>query len=236
MAPGNRGSRADTPEHRRHRLLVAPAVFTVDQAGPDIQRRFLARQRLLFTLLIGAGLGCMLLATLVLERPAPDLLWPLGGGAVFLLLASAFSRLRFRRLQAVFFGLGLLAAGLVVGWTLPVVRDRTALLLNPTIVVGLGLLGCWLNALLWKKPRSAWVEYLLTGPWLAAGLAVVWFLPAGEWALAGSGLLAVVLVYCLQRAGREAQPLYRPTEVVAAAADVLPLACIAAFGWLWGRD
>ena len=236
MVPDQRGSQPDTPEHRRHRQLVAPAVFTVDQAGPDIQRRFLARQRLLFSLLVGAGLGCMLLAGLVFERPAPDLLWPLGGGAVFLLLFSVLSRLRFRRLQVITFGLGLLAAGLVAGWTLPVVRDRTSLLLNPTIVVGLGLLGCWLNALLWRKRRSAWVEHLLTGPWLAAGLAVAWFLPAGEWALAVSGLLAVVLIYCLQRAGEEARPLYRPAEVAAAAADVLPLACIAAFGWIWGRD
>ncbi|GAH85067.1 unnamed protein product, partial [marine sediment metagenome] len=129
-----------------------------------------------------------------------------------------------------------LATGLVIGWVVPRGPDRIGLLLNPAILVGVVLAGAALNGLAFRRQRSPWVELLLTAPWLAIALSLVWLFPAGEWVLLASGVLALLLLYCLHRAGRECPPLYQPSEALVAAADVVPLACIATFGWLWGRD
>jgi FtsH-binding integral membrane protein len=226
----------DSPQQRRRRSMSPKAVFTVAMAGPDVQRRFVLLQRSVFALIGLAGLASMLLGALVLPRPDHDLLWPLAGGAAFLLVLSAISRFRTPWLQAASFVLGTLATGLIVGWTVPAGPQLHNTLLNPALVIGTLLVGGMINGLLYKTDRSPLMEYLMTGPWLLVALAIAWFFPAGEWVLGISGALALVLMYCMLRSSREALPLHQPSEVVAAAVDVVPLACIASFAWMWGRD
>ena len=141
-----------------------------------------------------------------------------------------------RWLQALTFTAGLAAAGLVVGWAMPQGPGLMNRLLNPAVAIGGLLVGLSINSFLFRRERSRWAEFLLTGPWLVGVLVVLWFFPAGEWLLGVSGLIGLLLTYCAVRAGDEAMPVYEPSQSAAAAADVVPLACIASFRWLWGRD
>lgn len=227
---------SDSPEQRRRQSMLRKPVFTAAMAGPDVQHKFLTRQRFLFAFQVLLGLAGMFAAAWVLPRPGMDLLWPLVGVTAFLLALSFVSRMRLRWLQPLAFSGGMIAAGLAVGWLFKPGPDLLNQLLNPTLAVGGLLFGLALNSLLPGRGRSAWAEYLLAGPWLAIVLAVMWFFPAGEWLMAASGLAGVVLAYCAVRAGPEALPIYQPNQALAASADVLPLACIASFRWLWGRD
>ena len=226
----------DSPQQRRRRSLSPRALFTVAMAGPDVQRRFVLLQRAVFALIGLAGLASMLLGALILPRPDHDLLWPLAGFAAFLLVLSAISRTRSPWLQAISFVLGTLATGVIVGWTLPAGPQLQNTLLNPAVVIGTLLVGGMINGLLYKTERSPLMEYLMTGPWLLIALAIAWFFPASEWVLGISGALALALSYCMLRSSREALPIYQPGEAVTAAMDVVPLACIASFAWMWGRD
>lgn len=226
----------DSPEQRRRRSMLRKPVFTVAMAAPDVQRKFLSSQRFLFALQVFLGLAGMFAAALLLPRPGIDLLWPLAGATGFLLALSFVSRLRLRWLQPLAFSAGLIVAGLAVGWLLQPGPDLLNRLLNPTLAVGGLLLGLTVNSLLFRRERSGWAEYLLNGPWLVGVLAGMWFFPAGESLMAASGLAGVLLAYCALRAGPEALPVYQPNQTLAASADVIPLACIASFRWLWGRD
>jgi FtsH-binding integral membrane protein len=225
-----------SPEQRRRQSLTRKRVFTAAMGGPDIQRRFIVRQRLGFAGLVALGLGAMFAGALLIELPSADLLWPIGGAAAFALILSSLLRLRGRFFQPLFFGLGLVAGGLAIGWALPGDLETLPILLLATLLIGSGLAGAVVIGLAYKAERSSFREFLWVGPWLLAALAAAWFLPASELTLAICGAVAVLLSYGLVRACREALAIYQPSEVLTAAADVVPLAFLASFRWLWGRD
>lgn len=226
---------AITPEQRRQKAVTRRPLFTVALAGPDVQRKFLFRTRMLFALASTLALGAMWLGAV---WPIGDISLPLVGGlgrgigsptaglAVFLLLASLFARERHKVLQVLLFGAAIVLLGLAIGLALP--GGSRAIQASASVIVAVPLWGYALNTRFLKAP-SAFREYLLTGPWFLAGLLLGTFVQASQWVLAVSGSLSLCLLFALHRAAPLALPIYQPNESLVAAADVLPLAVIPAF-------
>jgi hypothetical protein len=219
---------AQTPQEKRRLGIPRESVFTAAMAGGDIQRAFLFKGRLVFSLGVGAGLLAMwLCAALIEERLMHLLRWPLLGlGLLVWTAAPALGRGRVG-LEAVWFflswamiggGIGCFAAG-----------GGRDLLLNPTLIVGGLLAGLLLNTLLRKKPARPAVEFLWLGPYLVAAVAAAWFFPAGEWPMVLSGAAGLLLAATLAASGERALTAFTPGESLRAGTAALAL-CLQS-GW-----
>ncbi len=233
----------DTPEQRRRRALPREAVFTASMAGREVQRRFLIQQRIAFTLAVLLGLAAMWILALQTAQLREMLRWPLflaGGGFLALNAAVRTRAVNSREkkkhggrwLQAAAFYLAFIALGGGTGTLSPPGNG----LLNPTVLVGLTLLGVTINTVVFRKERSRFAEFLLGGPWLVAAGVIVFFLPAGEWVLLASGFTAVLLMLMLFLSAGAALQIFKPREPLFAAADVIPLFFLQTWrGWT-GQD
>ncbi len=224
-----------TPEQRRRRLIPKKEIFTVQMAGQDVQRRFLLGQRLFFALAIWVGLGVMWAAAVFLPAQLlATLRWPLFAAAVLFIALGTAIRSKSRFLLVTSFFLALICLG---GAVASLAKSRQIdLLMNPILIIGVTTFGCALNPAIFKKPRSSWVQYLMVGPWFAAGCALAFFFPAGELALAVSGALAALLVFLALHAADRSLKIYHPTEVVSAAADVFPTALLSVWQAFSGQN
>lgn len=224
-----------TPEQRRRRLIPKKEVFTVWMAGQDVQRRFLLGQRLFFGLAVWLGLSAMWATTVFVPAElALTLRWPLFVASAAFLGVATLTRSKSRSLLVAAFFLALICLGVAVGSL--VSADRIDLLMNPVLIVGITTFGCALNQVLFKKPRSAWAQYLLVGPWFAIGCALTFLYPAGELALAVSGVIAALLVFLAVHATDRSLKTYQPSEVVPAAADVIPTALLSVWQAFSGQN
>jgi hypothetical protein len=213
-----------TPEQRRRSALPRKAVFTVHQAGAEVQRRFRARLRLAFGLSALLGILAMWLSASLLG--ARDLALPLLLASAALFLASVAARGRLARAQVAGHLLGMLALGGALGALSPSDGSQLAFLWHPSLLLGGPLLGSALVAWLVRRALPGWLEFLLAGLWLApAGVALLMF-PAGAWVLFGSGGAALLLLFLLQVGIPETLPVHPPTRAVLAAVDSIPLALL----------
>ncbi|MBW1872198.1 MAG: Bax inhibitor-1/YccA family protein [Deltaproteobacteria bacterium] len=226
MTPGSY-----TPQQRRRRLLPRKTAFTAQMAGQDVQRKFITGQRLFFTfgLLVGIG-GSWGVALFMPTNLLASLRWPLfGAAALFLVLNILLRRINRPVLIASFF-LRFIAMGAGFGTLLDTQNFNS--LINPTIMIGVVALGSVINTTIIKQQRSAFVQYLAIGPWLAIACTIAFFFPAGEFMLACSGCAALIFVFLMYHAADKAMQIYHPSEVVAAASDVVPIACLSIWhGW-----
>ncbi|NMB75702.1 MAG: hypothetical protein GYA21_11310 [Myxococcales bacterium] len=218
-----------TPQEKRRLTLPREQVFTAAMAGSDIQRAFLLKSRLVFAIGIAIGLLAMWLgAALVEERLMHLLRWPLlGVGLLLWASGPALGRGRMWADAALFFAAWALiggGVGCMVGES--VERD---LLLNPTLLLGVLLLGLLVNTRLRKRPAAPAVEFLGLLPWLIAAVAATWFFPAGEWPLALSGAAGLLLAATLAASGERALGAFTPGESVRAGTAALSL-CLQS-GW-----
>jgi hypothetical protein len=213
-----------TPEQKRRLLLVPELVFTVSQAGVEVQRRFLFLQRLLFFLAILVGLGSMWMIPSRLPGLSSNMHWIAFGGALLCFAVTLITRRQYSvTIQTLFFYLGFLGLGAGVGYAFGP-NNRMALT-NMSIVVGSAMLGGLVNAAVTRRRAPLpYREFLLTGPWLLAGVAVAFvFFPAGEWALLVSGIAALAILFFIHQATRESLERFTPREALAAAADIIPI-------------
>lgn len=215
-----RGREADSPQQRRRRSFPRRQVLTAAQAGPDLLRRFLARQRMAFFLALVAGLAMMWAGALFEERLPPPSWMILLGAALALWVASALFRLHRRGWQVAGFIAGVCALGAAVGTA---AGPSTRALAQASVVVGLPVLGLALNTLLFRRAVRPFVGAVLLGPWLVVAWGIAYFLPAGEMVLAVSGLSGLLAALGLLVTGMQAATIYRPGEYLAAATDVIPL-------------
>lgn len=222
----------DSPQQRRRRGLSRKQLFTAAQGSIEVQRVFLLKQQVIFYLGVLLGLGVMWVLALSdsapLDRAAFSLLSL--GAALALWVLSSIMRLRNRPVQVIAFFVGFLALGASAGSLLgPRSLNH---LLNPTLVLGITLLGTILNTLLFKKPRTPFTRYLLVGPWFVIACVAAYLFPAGEWVLTLSGLVAAIFSFLLQFAADETLQIYQPREYLTAAADVVPIFFVSAWqGW-----
>jgi FtsH-binding integral membrane protein len=228
--------KARSPEERRRLSLAREAVYTAAMLGVDVQRRFLVRQRLLFTLAIGLGLGAMWAVAWAVEiTPKLGLRWPLFLAALALLGMCSVGRRIHRVLHLGGFFLGWLALGGALG-TFSLTRAFPIPLLNPTVLVLVVLLGSVVNTAWVKREFSSFSRFLLLGPWLGLGLVVCYlWLPAGEWVLLWSGSAAILLAFVLHFSGPLALQSFTPGQVLTAAADVIPMLFVAGWNSFTGR-
>jgi hypothetical protein len=213
-----------TPEQKRRSLLTPEPVFTAVQAGVEVQRRFLFLQRLFFSLAVLVGLGSMWVVPSVLSGIFSNTHWIAFGGALLCFAVTLIVRRRYSgTIQTLFFYLGFLGLGAGVGYAFGP-NNRMALM-NMTILVGSAMLGGLLNAAVTtRRAPSPYREFLLTGPWLLAGVAVAFvFFPAGEWALLVSGIAALVILFFIHQATLESLERFTPREALVAAADIIPI-------------
>lgn len=215
----------DTPEQRRRQTLQRETLFTTSKAGREVQRRFLIQKRIAFTLAVLLGLSAMWILALQSEGMQSQLRWPLFMAAGGFFALDSIIRTRSRWLQAASFYLAFITLGAGTGTLAP--PDNG--LLNPTVMVGLSVLGVTINTILFKKERTRFAEFLLCTPWLVAGGVIVFFLPAGEWVLLFSGLVAVLLALMLFLSAEVALQIFQPEEHLFAAADVFPIVFL--LGW-----
>jgi hypothetical protein len=221
-------SRTETPEQRKRRSLPREAVFTASMAGREVQRRFLIRKRIAFTLAVLLGLSAMWVLALQPEVRRLLLRWPLFGTALCLFLLSAVIRARSRWLQTSAFFLAFIALGGAFGTLGPPGNG----ILNPTVLLGLTAVGGTLNTIVLRKERTRLVEFLLTAPWLASACVIVFFFPAGEWVLLASGATAILLMLILFLSTEISLQIFPPKEHLFAAADVIPIVFLRAWrGW-----
>ncbi len=219
---------SDTPDQRKRRTLPRDAVFTACMAGREAQRRFLIQQRIAFTLAVLLGLSTMWILAMQTQGLQMLVRWPLFGAAGCFFLLSAAMRTRSRWLQTTTFYL----AFIVLGGALGTLSPAENCLLNPTVLVGLTVLGGAINTIVLKKERTRFAEFLLTTPWLAAACVIAFFLPAGEWVLFASGAAAVLLMLMLFLSADVSLQIFRPREHLFAAADVVPIVFLMAWrGW-----
>ncbi|HUU00238.1 MAG TPA: hypothetical protein VM425_02220 [Myxococcota bacterium] len=224
-----------TPEQRRRRLIPKQEVFTVQMAGQDVQRRFLLGQRLFFGLAVWVGLGAMWAAAVFLPAQLlTSLRWPLFTAALLFVALGTAVRVKSRFLLVTSFFLAFICLGTAIGSLAK--SGQMDLLMNPVLVIGLAMFGCALNPAIFKKPRTAWAQYLMVGPWFATGCALAFFFPAGELALAISGGAAALLVFLALHAADRSLKTYHPSEVVPAAADVFPTALLSVWRAFSGQN
>jgi FtsH-binding integral membrane protein len=220
-----------TPQQRKRRMLPRKTAFTAQMAGQDVQRKFITGQRLFFTfgLLVGVG-GSWAVALFLPQHLLTTLRWPLfGAAALFLVINIVFRKANRTALVASFF-FSFMALGAGLGTLLDSQNFNS--LINPTIMIGVVALGSVINTTIIKQQRSAFVQYLAIGPWLAIACAIVFFFPAGEFILACSGCAALIFVFLMYHSADKAMQIYHPSEVVAAASDVVPIACLSIwYGW-----
>lgn len=218
-----------TPQEKRRLTLPREQVFTVAMAGNDIQRAFLLKSRLFFAIGIAIGLLAMWLAAALVEERLMHLLrWPLLGIGLLLWAAGpALCRGKTWSEAVVFFAAWALIGG-GAGCCAGSGADRD-LLLNPTLAIGVLLLGLLVNTSLRKRPAAVASEFLWLLPWLAAAVAAAWFFPAGEWPLALSGAAGLLLAATLASSGERALAAFAPRESLRAGTAALQL-CLQS-GW-----
>jgi hypothetical protein len=217
--------RPDTPEQRKRRTLPRETVFIASMAGREVQRRFLVQKRIAFTLAILLGLSAMWILALQLDGPRSFLRWPLFGAALGFFLLSAAMRTRNRWLQTTSFYLAFITLGSAFGSLSPTENC----LLNPTVLIGLTVLGGTINTIVFRKERTRFAEFLLTAPWLVAACVIAFFFPAGEWVLCASGAAAILLMLMLLLSTDVSLQIFQPKEHIFAAADVIPIVFLLAW-------
>jgi hypothetical protein len=214
-----------TPEQRK--VLSPTPVFTVSQASFEVKHRFIALQRLIFTLTILTGIAAMWIIAFLPASHSPFLRWSFFiGGLAFLFVVN---RLRTQKLQFISFVLQILCFAAFIGTLVPQGQRQILLLCAPTILVGLVMLGYTFNTFVCKHKLTPWKEYLLVGPWLVVAMVLTYLLPAPEWVFALSGVVTLALLFCMNLAPLYSLALYRTSEVFASAACIIPLVCISGF-------
>ncbi len=213
-----------TPEQRRRMGVKPKAVFTTSMAADEVRNKFRLKVSFLFNLMVAMGIFTMWLVAYTKTSVSKDAQWFFMGACIVFFATTWLLRKSSALSQAMPMVLGLCTAGAVVGMNAPQGSSMFSFLINPTLLIGVPLVGLMINLLFTKKDRSQFVHFLSILPWVVTATAIVWFYPAGEMVMALSGTVSLFFIILLLLGGTQAQPLYRVDEVTKAAADVLPLA------------
>jgi len=214
---------ADTPQRRLRSAQPVKTLFTVAMGGHEVQRKFLFKQRLVFTAFGALGIGAMWL-TAFLRPPLPP--WASWLGLAAGLLSwwlSGTQRLRRPGAQVMLSLLAFLWTGAAAGHALASSYFPWERLLDLSALVGGLLIGCTLNTLFFRQPPTPARQFLLIGPWLLLSALAIYFFPDSEWLLLCGGALGLLLIFLALRAEAATLQVYQVKEIWAAAADLVPL-------------
>ena len=214
---------ADTPQKRQRSAQPVKTLFTVAMGGHEVQRKFLFKQRLVFTAFGALGLGAMWL-TAFLRLPLPSWAsWVALALGLFSWWLSGTQRLHRPGAQVTLSLLAFLLVGAAAGLGLASSFFPWERLQNLSVLVGGLLVGCTLNTLFFRQPPSPARQFLLIGPWLLLSALGIFFFSDSEWVLLSGGTLGLFLDFLALRAEAATLQLYQVKEIWSAAADLVPL-------------
>lgn len=203
----------------KEREFVTENNLFVADLSETAKRRFALKQRLAFSILNGLALGTMWFVAFFTQVQWSFLVTLLCLiGCIVLWLLGASLRKRHKIINVLLMVAGWIILGTSAGSALA--SSDVGKLLTVTCVLVFAVNGSIVDVACFRHLRSPAAQYAHNGIWILAGCILTYLFSDTEWALAFSGLFAILITFFLHASINTVFDTYRSNEYLAAASNV----------------